>query len=263
MSIDIFNVLGVSDGNSLIPHRDPGSCTGSDFIKNNINLMGAARETNILNEFAHGNIPDFLRKFVPITITNGSDSLTYLVMPDYLCLGQDNDYVRMPMNPHTAQTIADQYDCTLPTRKMVNDIWKISVNKLISQPWGPPYDADMERTHRIGTHSNTINKQLVGKNYAALTSGHKKDVVLTNKLYPNNPTKRVAIYGWIQLNGTAIQGLNPTAHDDLYADYSHGIRLCSNDAILNGNAIRMKDVFSNQKLAAAVSDEGQLKFIRY
>jgi hypothetical protein len=262
MGIDIFSVFGAG-GTSLIPHRDPGACTGSAFIENNINLNGAAREQNILDEFMHGNIPDFLRNFVPVTVHGGNDSLTYLVMPDYLCIGSNDDYVRMPMNPHTAQAIADQYDCTLPTRKMVNDIWKVSVNKLTPKPWGPPYDADMEKTYRIGIHNSTIQVQLSGKDNAALTSGHKKDVCLTNSLYPNNPIKRVAIYGWIQSNGIAIQGLNPVSHDDHYADYSHGIRLCSNDVIFNGTPMRMKDVFANPKLAASISDEGALLFIRY
>ena len=264
MGFDIFNVFGgTSGGNSLILHRDPGASLGSTFIQNNMNLIGAVREKNILDEFLHGNVPDFLRNFAQVNVTNGSDSLTYLVMSDYLCLGQDNDYVRMPMNPHTAQSIADQYDCTLPTRKMVNDIWKTSLNKLDPRPWGPPYNSDMEKTHRIGTHSNTIQAQLAGKDATALTSGHKKDVVLTNRLNPKNPAKRVAIYGWIQSTGKPIQDLNPSSHEDTYADYSHGIRLCSNDVIVNGNPMRMKDVFADSKLAPLVSDEGVLLFTRY
>jgi hypothetical protein len=256
MSIDIFSVLGSPGGNSLIPQRDPGACTGSVFINNNINLMGAEREANILNEFLHGNIPDFLRNFTPVTVTNGNDSLTYLVMPDYLCIGSDDDYVRMPMNPHSAQTIADQYDCTLPTRKMVNDIWKVSVNKLIPQPWGPPYDADMQKTHRIGTHNNNINSQLRNtyKDAFALTSGHKKDVIIDKQLLINK--HNVGIYGWINLNGSPIQDANCFAHDDYYADYSHGIRLISQDMIFNGNPIRFIDAIKHPVLSKAISDQG-------
>lgn len=97
----------------------------------------------------------------------------------------------------------------------------------------------------------------------ALTSGHKKDVVITNRLYPNNPNKRVAIYGWIQSNGQPIQGLNPVSHEDTYEDYSHGIRMISNDVIVNGNPMRMQDVFSDAKLWMLVSDEGPLTFQRY
>jgi predicted RNA-binding protein len=264
MSIDIFNVLGgSSSGNSLIPARDPGSVTGSAWIQTNMDLMGAVRENNILQEFLHGNIPDFLRKFTSIAVSDGTNTLTYLVMPDVLCIGSNEDYVRMPMNPHTAQAIADKYDCTLPTKKMADQIWKNAVNKLEPKPWGPPYDLDMEKTHRIGTHNSTIQAQLSGLDPTALTSGHKKDVVLTNHLSPNNPAKRVAIYGWFQLNGQPIQGLNPVSHEDTYADYSHGIRLIVNDVIVNGTPMRMKDIFADSQLSKLVSDEGVVTFTRY
>lgn len=266
MSIDIFSVFsGLSSGNSLIPSRDPGSITGSAFIQANMDLLGAARELNILHEFQHGNVPDFLRNFTSVTVSDGTNTLAYLVMPDVLCIGSNDDYVRMPMNPHTAQSIADQYDCTLPTRKMVNDIWKQAPNKLEPKPWGPPYDGDMVKTYRIGVHNTTIQNQLsaAGLDPHALTSGHKKDVVLTNRLSPNNPNKRVAIYGWIQSNGQAIQGLNPVSHEDTYEDYSHGIRMVANDALLNGNPIRMKDVFAHAVYSALVSDEGPLSFQKY
>ena len=262
--MDIFSVIGGSpSGNALIPNRDPGAITGSVFIEENMKLTGATRESNILHEFLGGNVPDFLRNFTAVEVTAGTDSITYLVMPDYLCIGTDSDYVRMPMNPHTAQAIATKFDCTLPTRKMVNDIWKSSVNKVAPLPWGPPYDSSMMSTERIGIHNGRVQAQLAGKDFKALLSGHKKDVVLTNRLYPNNPNKRVAIYGWIQLNGQAIQGLNPVSHEDTYADYSHGIRMIANDVIVNGNPMRMKDVFADAKLSALVSDEGPLKFTSY
>lgn len=264
MGLDIFSVLtGMTDGHLLIPSRDPGSVTGSAFIQNNIKLKGESRETNILHEFLGGNIPEFLRNFLPINITDGINSITYLAMPDVLSIGSDEDYVRMPMNPHTAQSIADQYDCTLPTKKMVRDIWKASSIKLAPLPWGPPYDNSMEDTDRIGIHNTRIQNQLIGQDFKSLISGHKKDVVLTNKLYPNNYKKRVAIYGWIQLNGQAIQGLNPDSHADTYADYSHGIRLIANDVIVNGNPMRINNVFTDAQLASLVSDENSLLFQRY
>ncbi len=243
----------------------PSLVTGSAFIQVNLNLTGAAREANILREFQIGNFPNFLRNWSNITVSDGTNTLVYQVMSDFLSIGDDNDYVRMPMNPHTAQAIADQYGCTLITRKMSNDIWKQAPNKLAPRPWGPPYDGDMVKTHRIGTHNTTIQNQLIsgGMNPSALTSGHKKDVVLTNKLYPNNPSRRVAIYGWIQPNGQPIQGLNPSSHEDTYEDYSHGIRLVNNNALLNGNVVKMQDVFSHPVYSKLVSDEGPLLFQRY
>jgi hypothetical protein len=243
---------------ALLP---PSTVLGSKFIEDNINNNN--REFNILDAILNNNIPDFLRVFVPVTINNNHNCITYLVMPDYLSIGTDCDYVRMPMNPLTAQKIANKFNCTLPTRKMVNDIWKFSPNKLNPLPWGPPYDRSMMSTNRISIHNARIQNQLKNKNPKLLTSGHKKDVVLTNKLHPNNHKKRVAIYGWIQINGKPIQGLNPVSHEDTYADYSHGIRLINNQVVVDNKPMHILDVFKDTKLSALISDEGVLKFTSY
>jgi len=245
----------------LLP-SSPNTCTGSEFIKNNMNNSIPDRENNILQQFLLGNIPDFLRKFAVVKVTEGKNSITYLVTSDYLAIGNNNDYVRMPMNPLTAQAIADKYDCTLPTRKMVNDIWKQSVIKLQPLPWGPPYDASMMSTSRYDIHNQRIQNQLKDKDITALISGQKKDVVLTNLFSPNNPKKKLALYGWIQTNGQAIQPM-PGGHEDTYADYSHGIRLIANDVIVNEKPMRIQDVFKDASLWNLISDEGPLTFLRY
>ena len=75
--------------------------------------------------------------------------------------------------------------------------------------------------------NDRINKLMVGLDNTKLTAGHKKDVVLTNKLSPNNPNKRVAIFGWIKSDGKPIQGLNYWSHSDIYVDYTLATS-CSN-----------------------------------
>jgi hypothetical protein len=249
--------------NLLIPTRNISAVTGSKFIDLNININGDIREQNILKEFLEGNITDFMRNFIPVNITSGGNSITYLVMNDYLSIGSDNDYVRMPMNPLTAQKIADQYDCTLPTRKMVLDIWKNSSIQLEPLPWGPPYDSSMMNTDRIKIHNQKIQKQLIGKDITKLISGHKKDVVISNTIAPNNPNKRVVIFGWIQKNGKPIQGLNYWSHEVTYRDYAHGIRLIANDVMINNSPARIQDIFTDATLCNLVSDEGALSFLKY
>ncbi len=236
--------------------------SGSQFIKNNMNLNGRERDKNIVQELSNGNVPNFLREMSAISVSNSTDKITYYVTSDYLSIGSDEDYVRIPMTPIDAQVIADQFGCMLPTRKMVNDIWRSSTIKLAPLPWGPPFNIEMHSTYRYGEHSNRIQNQLSGR-IDSLISGHKKDVVLTNKLYPKNPKRRVAIYGWIQKNGVAIQDLNPSAHEDLYADYSHGIRLISKKALLNDKIIDIIDILKEPKLCSLLSDEGILNFVRY
>lgn len=233
---------------------------GSEFIAANMNLIGEAREANILSAILDYNIPDFLNQLKEVTITQGINTLTYLVMPDYLSIGDNSDYCRMPMTPITAQKIADQYNCTLPTKKMVDQIWKTSTNKLMPMPWGPPYNSEMEATFRFKIHNETINKQLFNKDLFALTSGHKKDIIINNSLlsHPQN----VCIYGWIYTNGNSIQTVNAYSHDKHYADYSHGTRLVSQNCTLNNKDMKIQDILTDKDLYSLISDE-PLKFLRY
>jgi hypothetical protein len=257
MNSNIFDLFGISN---LIPNRDFCSISGSQFIENNKNLSFFEREKNIFAEISYGNIPNFLRTFVPIKITFKSNTITYLVTSDYLSIGSDEDYIRIPMTPITAQLIANKFDCSIPTKKIVDDIWKNSIH-LDPKPLGPPYDLSMISLKRIDEHNKIIQNQIF--EYNKLIAGHKKDVVLTNQLYPNNNNHRVAIYGWHHLDGNPIQKLNAIDHNDQYADYSHGIRLISNDVLVNATPIRIQDIFTNSELCSLISDEGMLLFQNY
>ena len=116
-------------GTAPIPVRSSNAMTGSQFIADVAGLTVAAREQRVLAEVTAGNVPTFLRAFVPISVGAmlGSPptlhTVTYYVAPDYLAIGSDEDFIRMPMGPRTAQAIGDAFDCSMPTRKMVNDIY--------------------------------------------------------------------------------------------------------------------------------------------
>ena len=68
-------------------------------------------------------------------------------------------------------------------------------------------------------HHQAIEAQRTGR--PGLIAGHKKDVVVTNRLVSR--PDRVAIYGWHRRDGRPIQPLS-LVHEASYADYSHGIR---------------------------------------
>ena len=85
--------------------------------------------------------------------------------------------------------------------------------------------------------------------------GIKKDVVVT-PLLASNPG-RVAIYGWHQLNGTPIQPLY-LGHIEAYVDYSHGIRLVSQQMVVQGVEMSVADVLAHPDLHVLLSDEGVL-----
>ena len=77
------------------------------------------RERAVLQEVIHGNIPAFLRRLAPVTLRSAQGGITLtatvFVMPDYLALGSDDDYLRIPMNLETATAIAAQFGFLLPT----------------------------------------------------------------------------------------------------------------------------------------------------
>jgi hypothetical protein len=84
-------------------------------------------------------------------------------------------------------------------------------------------------------HEQRIREQRLALHapLGALTAGQKKDLVFTNRLW--GKAGRVAIYGWHQHAGAPIQPLS-TVHGARYADYSHGVRLVSAVAFVNGRA---------------------------
>ena len=93
----------------------------------------------------------------------------------------------------------------------------------------------------------------------ALISGHKKDVVLTNRLA--RAGAKIAIYGWHRLSGTPIQPLS-TVHSASYADYSHGIRLVSDIVLIDGEPWSIYRVLEDPWLARILSDEGPIPRVR-
>jgi hypothetical protein len=244
-----------------IPWRAGGAPSGSEFGHSIMGLdLGQAREDRIYEQFANGNVPDFLQNSVIVNVSAGGHSISYSVMPDVLSIGMDNDYLRVPRNPLTAQKIADLYKCSLPTRKMVNDIWTHSPVRLT--PHNLPPTAAMTSTKYFIDHNTFIEGQLAKLDWelGQMVSGHKKDVVISNGLH--KPNNRVAIYGWIN-NGIPIQGLNAISHNDKYCDYSHGIRLIDRNVVVDGQPMDLVNVMTHPTLCALVSDEGPIKFTSY
>jgi hypothetical protein len=95
----------------------------------------------------------------------------------------------------------------------------------------------------------------VGAPLGALVSGDKKDVVMSNRLAMN--LGRIAIYGWHRGPGQPIQPLS-TVHGANYADYSHGIRLISEWALVNGKLQSIRQLLQNPSTARLLSDEGPI-----
>jgi len=253
---------------AAIPERPRGAPTGSVFIERVGDLSDEARERAVLRELRRGNVPSFLRQLRPVDVVASSPDGRahrgrFWTMPDYLAIGADDDFVRIPMSPITAQLIADQFDCLLPTRKMVDEVFHQSRIHLTPEPL--PAGPGMTSSEYFLMHNELITAQLtaaqlaapqvIGEAPGALVSGHKKDVVITNRL--QRSPARVAIYGWHRSDGEPIQSLS-LIHPNWYVDYSHGVRLVASLMLVDGAPRLVAEVLKDPSLAPLLSDEGPL-----
>lgn len=222
------------------------------------------REQAILQELLAGDVPGFLQNLVPVSLSyqppqGKALTATIFVMPEYLAIGTDKDFLRIPMNLYTASTVASRLGYVLPTRKMVDAIYRQSAFHFSPEPMTP--GPQMRSTEYYRIHNARIDQQsrALGVTPGMLVSGHKKDVVMTNLLAAN--PGRIAIFGWHRLNGAPIQPLS-TVHGACYEDYSHGIRLVSDTVLMDGERRSIYDVLRDPVLAGVLSDEGPIPNLR-
>lgn len=247
-----------------VPERAPAAPGGSEFARRVASLSGPERDAEVVRELLTGDLPRFLRKPVPVVLSgraaNGSPTeVTLCVLPDYLSVGSQVDFVRVPMGLSAALTVADAFGFVLPTRRMVDAIYRQAQVRLAPQPL-PPGDA-MRSTEYFVRHNEMVQAQRASTEALpdALTAGQKKDLVLTKLLWTT--PGRVAIYGWHRESGVPVQPLS-VVHGARYADYSHGVRLVSATAFVNGRARSLLDLLADERYAPLLSDEGPLHDLR-
>ena len=241
-----------------IPRRPRGAAPGSAIVGRMGSLHGAERDAMIVRELLRGNLPDFLRDLTPVTVSgrlpNGrAAEVTICVTPDYLALGSDDDFIRVPMGLPAAAHVADRFGFLLPTTRMVDAIYAQARLRLSPQPMTP--GAQMSSTRYFWQHNETVEGQTRGREERMLTAGQKKDLVLTNRL--RSHPGRVAIYGWHKRNGEPIQPLS-TVHGEFYSDYSHGVRLVSQTAFVGGRAVALADLLADPDYAQILTGEGPI-----
>ena len=259
--------MGAAWGQSLpVPSRPVEALSGSALVKTVASLPLAEREARLEAEILRGNVPDFLRRFCAVSVTNVTAGRTtvakFFVAADYLAVGSDEDYFLTPLTPQTAQRLAEATGCSLPTRWMVDAIYTAAAVKLVPHPMTP--GATMTTVPVFAEHNSVVHAQriamLTPHPAGTLVAGHKKDVVISNRL--TNAPGKVAIYGWHQPDGKAIQPLY-LGHTSAWVDYSHGIRLIATNVIVNGKASMLADVLRDKKFAALLSDEGAMAVTGY
>lgn len=245
-----------------IKKADTVSLTGSEFYKQAASMKWKARDSFAVTEILSGNIPSFLKKFIPVyisvfdSVTNKTIIATYYTAPDYLSIGSDNDWARINITPMAAQRIADSFNCFLPTKKMVDDIYKVAKIKL--EPI--PMYAFRDSTPTLYQHHLIIEGQRKGR--SGLIAGIKKDIVISGKITRDARPDRVAIYGWHKLDGIPIQPLY-TGHINWWVDYSQGIRLIYRKIKVGNKWMDYIDILKDKTLQRLLCNEEFCDFHRY
>ena len=245
------------------PPRDAQGESGAALVARLATLPLVEREAELWQQFERGNVPTFLGALVPVTrraeIAGREHTATFWVSPDYFGFGSDDDWCRMPMTPPLAQAIADRLGCVLPTRGMVDAIWGAATQRLPPTPFSPR-EFDIVALPLFLEHHRRIQAQLGSAGRDVLIAGIKKDVVVTARLA--QAPGRVAIYGWHRPDGSPIQPLY-IGHSFAHVDYSHGVRLCARQMVLDGAVTTVAAVLADEELSVLLSDEGPLVGVAY
>ena len=240
-----------------IPPRPKNAPGGAAFMSSITSVSLADRENAIYREIASGNIPNAFRKINRIAKTikdaDGNNCTVELeVLPDFLAIGSDDDFCRIPMLPATAQKIATLFGATLPTSKISDLAWEFAQVRLSPQTMTP--DASMTTVPVFVAHNTLVEtaRKAEGKALSAPIAGIKKDIIITNRIAADYT--KLYIYGWHYQNGTPIQSISG-AHNSEYVDYSHGVRIVNQEMSIDGKLTKVRDVLRDSKKYVLLSAE--------
>lgn len=185
--------------------------------------------------------------WVPVIL---SPAVKIMVSADYIAA----QGVRVPLWPSTAQRVADRFGAMLPTKALVDAIWRAATVKVAPRSMTPRADASRDSNKLLAEHEALVNAAIAGR--TGLIDGDKKSIIVGRSI-PTTPGK-VFIYGWHRLNGVPVQPVFG-GHGATYVDYSHGTRLVSRTAFVDGRAVPIEQVFADPSLATLVNESGTLR----
>ena len=244
---------------------------GSEFVQAYSRKSPGMWEQAALDQARQGSLTPW--PFVPVTLSDGSDTAIVGVQSDVVAIGSLEDHVRMPLTTPYAQSIANLTGALLPTPWLEYAIWKTAPAKLTPMAMNPNQGANLEQ---YLAHSRTIDEQLArqGISNGVLVAGIKKGVVIANFYKPG----KVLLFGWyrkfLTVNGVLTDALAPDVFDDSkqmgaenrqpiqpksnvhaegYVDYSHGIRLIAPTCVVNGQTMPTIDLYQHKTLSKLVN----------
>lgn len=198
------------------------------------------------------------------------DAPTWVDVPvgQGIVLRVSSDYVqaqgiRVPLWPSTAQRVADRFGAMLPTKRLVDAIWRAATVKVSPHPMTPGPNQHIDDNRILAAHEAIVDAQVA--NRPGLRDGMLKSIVVGRSIATPSGRLAVWIYGWHRPDGTAVQPVFG-GHSKTYgADYSHGTRLISRTAYLNGQPVAIESLFANPQYAPLLNESGVLtpEMLRY
>ena len=192
------------------------------------------------------------------------------------------------MSAPTAQRVADNLRCVLPTAKLCHDIYLAASYKLprldrdywLEKPRRAERKTALKDCSQLSTcayeeHSSAIQTQMrdLGVKPGSFVAGHKKDVIIA----PGYPRNRVAFQGFYTAKGIPAEPCNekghqaadpkcqrpgtPTfAHERWFADYAQGVRLVRAEMSVDGekDLLKVADVLAHDAYHKLLSPEGKI-----
>lgn len=240
-----------------LPDRQADAPGGSELGRTLRELDLVDREARIIREISEGNVPAWMRSLLPVELRGAVQGevrqIKFWVTPDYLAVGAEDDFLRIPLSPSAAQRVGDLTGTSLPTTAMVDAVWEAARVRLGPSPIPP--NRYMTTLPVFEDHQRKVQRQRDRASAApgALVAGHKKDVVRTPHL--DTLPDRVAIYGWHHLTGEPIQQLY-LGHTDDWVDYSHGIRLVWDTVEVDGTPVPLSTALTDPEVALLLTPEG-------
>ena len=230
--------------------------------------LGSVREDCLFDLYKAGQFPLWLREWKEVGVSynpKGGPDLrgAFYVLPDFLCVGTDEDFMYTPLGALTAEKILGLFDAVLPTPKMVDAVYEASEFKQEAQPWGPPYGPSMTHVSRWPRQTKKIRSKMEksGASLGDLVEGHLKNVTVSEKMVASRGTK-LSFYGWYHADGTRIQG-DSLVHGVEYCDYSHGVRGVLNWVTVGDECMSLEDALSDPSHAHLFSYSGRFHPMSY
>jgi hypothetical protein len=95
--IDIKNPIEIPEIHT-IPDNNGKNLNGLQFGQSILDIPATQQRDDIIyQQCINGNIPNWMKNFQPIEIEDKQNKLIYFVSPDVLCIGSDQDFLRVSL----------------------------------------------------------------------------------------------------------------------------------------------------------------------